>query len=85
LKKHKSKLSKHTRRTPLTLGCGVFGEKTHSTHPWEAETVCYTSRKTRDVGPKETKQKGLYSRLVIMVLAFFIPLADFLVYVCIVV
>lgn len=43
------KLNKRTRRTPLPLGCGLFGEKTHSLHPCEAEAMYCTFRKTRDV------------------------------------
>lgn len=68
------KLNKHTRRTLLPLGCGVFGEKTHCIHPCEAEAMYCTFRKTRDV---ETKQKGFASRLVVRVLAWFVPLAGF--------
>lgn len=76
---------KHTRRTPLPLGCGVFGEKTHSIIPCEAEAMYCTFRKTRDV---ETKQKGFASRVVVSVLAWFVSLAGFqgfLVHVCVVV
>lgn len=43
------KLNKHTRRTAFPLACGLFVEKTHSTHPCEDEVMYCTFRKTRDV------------------------------------
>lgn len=43
----------------MPLGRGVFGEKTHSSHPCESETAYYTSRKTKMRDQRKQSKKDL--------------------------